>query len=126
MDDIDLQASPEMAMVHPGYTWHGLQLPLYNMSSKLLLQRITIDGDRYGFIAFCVVYILSHPKEEMRKLANNRDAFRNAVYDWADSLKLTDSEEGELIDLVDKILNDSKAGKAQIVDMGDTDSAGKV
>jgi hypothetical protein len=110
-DCIEMMDSPEMALVHPGYSWRGFTVPLHNFGSRLILRRAIKQGDGMGWISISLLYILCHNISESNRLSS--DQLRDAIMKWAIELNLNDEEEEQAGLLVEQILKDSRAGQVR-------------
>jgi len=112
MNDI-LNEELDSAFIAPSRQFKGEELAPYTEGSRLLMMQIRGESDAPMFFVWAFVYLhieLKKNRKEVVKLAWDKNAFRERILDWADTMSEADREKATM--LVGSILEE--AGKGQV------------
>jgi hypothetical protein len=88
-DNLDSQESDlEKQFLHPGYTWRGLKLKPYTISSRQLFKQVMNfrdDEPSTFFLKFIFIHVFDN-REKLIELCWDKAKFHAAFLDWLDSL----------------------------------------
>lgn len=136
MSNIDQELEPSESYVASPRTFKGLEVQPYSLGRKMLLAMITREGDPNSFFLFSLLYVLTHPREEVQRDAADKNALREKILSWLDSLDfapakgdrfLTDgkanpdfvsSEDEQALDFATKILQEAAKEKVDPIASG--------
>lgn len=118
MSDI-LNEELDSAFVAPARQFKGEELAPYTEGSRLLMMQIRAESDSPMFFVWSFVYLhleLKKNRKEAVKLAWDKDAFRERILDWADTMTEADREKATA--LVGSILEEAGRGQVESLSVG--------
>lgn len=119
----------ESAYTRPGYTFKGRALHPYSHGIDLLFSQVTDvsqDSQFYHWMSFLFLLAVRDPKlsaiDDRRRyvlpLAWNIQAFRAALIEWLDEIKLTPADSVEAERLFNEIHGEAQRAAVEIVGTG--------
>ena len=118
MNDI-LQEALEASFVAPERQFKGEALAPYTEGSRLLMIQARSDEDSTPFFVWSFVFLhiqLKKNRKEAVKLAWDKNAFRERILDWADTMNEADREKATA--LVGAILEEAGKGQVESLSVG--------
>lgn len=118
MSDI-LNEELDSAFVAPSRQFKGEELAPYTEGSRLLMMQIRGESDSPMFFVWSFVYLhleLKRNRKEAVKLAWDKNAFRERILDWADTMNEADREKATA--LVGAILEEAGKGQVESLSVG--------
>lgn len=118
MSDI-LNEELDSAFVSPARQFKGEELAPYTEGSRLLMMQIRGESDSPMFFVWSFVYLhleLKKNRKEAVKLAWDKNAFRERILDWADTMNEADREKATA--LVGAILEEAGKGQVESLSVG--------
>ena len=118
MSDI-LNEELDSAFVAPARQFKGEELAPYTEGSRLLMMQIRGESDSPMFFVWSFVYLhleLKKNRKEAVKLAWDKNAFREKILDWADTMNEADREKATA--LVGAILEEAGKGQVESLSVG--------
>lgn len=118
MSDI-LNEELDSAFVAPTRQFKGEELAPYTEGSRLLMMQIRGESDSPMFFVWSFVYLhleLKKNRKEAVKLAWDKNAFREKILDWADTMNEADREKATA--LVGAILEEAGKGQVESLSVG--------
>ena len=118
MSDI-LNEELDSAFVSPARQFKGEELAPYTEGSRLLMMQIRGESDSPMFFVWSFVYLhleLKKNRKEAVKFAWDKNAFRERILDWADTMNEADREKATA--LVGAILEEAGKGQVESLSVG--------
>lgn len=118
MSDI-LNEELDSAFVAPVRQFKGEELAPYTEGSRLLMMQIRGESDSPMFFVWSFVYLhleLKKNRKEAVRLAWDKNAFREKILDWADTMNEADREKATA--LVGAILEEAGKGQVESLSVG--------
>jgi len=102
--------------VQPGYTFKGLPLKPYTAGTDLLFSQIIDQNDSPQTIFLSFIFVHVRDRTEMIKLCWDKEKFRGAFLDWADSIgPITKEDHMTALNLFEEIRGWAKKSTVEIV-----------
>jgi hypothetical protein len=118
-DEIQLEQELDGSFVHPGRTWQGRGIAPYTEGSRLLMAQVRDDADGPLFFVYAFLFLhleLARDRKSAIRLAWNKDAFREAVLDFASGFDERQREEAGA--LVSEIIDEATKSRTSVVPSG--------
>lgn len=121
-----MELDPSVAgYVRPAFEFRGVTLQPYTAGRKILFHQASLNenGDRNsrGWASIALLFLLTLPVAEARKLAFNRSEYRNRALDWFDGFTDLDKATEEAGELADQIFTFAEQTKVEVGGEGGTD-----
>jgi len=118
-DEIQLEQELDGSFVHPGRHWRGRALAPYTEGSRLLMAQVRDEADGPFFFVYAFVFLhleLGRDRRNAIRLAWDKDAFREAVLDFAQDFGEAEREEAGR--LVSEIIEEAAKARTEVLPSG--------
>ena len=115
----DLIQELDDAFVKPDRNFKKQKLAPYTEGSRLLMLQVRDDADSPIFFIYAFIYIhimLAKDRKATIKLAWDREAFREKLMGWSETMTETDRDGAAV--LVSSILNQSNKARVHVIPSG--------
>lgn len=118
-EEIQLEQELDGSFVRPPRTWRGQPVASYTEGSRLLMAQVRDEADGPLFFVYGFLYLhlqLATDRKAAIRLAWNKDAFREAVLDFANDLSAGEREEAGT--LVSAIIDEAAKARTEVIASG--------
>lgn len=118
-DEIQIEQELDGSFVRPERVWRGQPVAPYTEGSRLLMAQLRDEADGPLFFVYAFLFLhleLARDRKSAIRLAWNKDAFREAVLDFANGL--TGAERDQAGALVSAIIDEAAKARTEIIPTG--------
>lgn len=106
----------EKQFLHPGYSWRGLSLRPYGVSTDLLCRQVLDRNDSPEFYFLSFIFIHVYDEERLIELCWKPIEFRKAVLSWAGSLgELTNDDYEKAAEIQKEMRNWARISSVEVI-----------
>lgn len=109
--NIEEQSDFTQSYVAAPREFQGKPLSSYSLGARGLISSLGRGEDSGLLIYFIILYVLSHPREEVQKFTWNIDEGRTSILNWMDALNLSKEDEEKAIALAKEIVKEANKEK---------------
>jgi hypothetical protein len=110
--------SDELAkqFLHPGYSWRGLPLRPYGVSTEILFRNaVDYQNDQWEMICLTFMFVHLYDREKLIDLCWNKREFRKALLQWAEELELKSDDYIRAMELFEEIRGMARKSSIEVV-----------